>query len=61
MNMQLVTKRNTYSGEKLIHSEWFGDIVVCAKIKRLYLAGSIISTGQHHNRNGLSSHPDHFQ
>src|ERR1019366_8244278 len=61
MDLELVTKCRPHACEQLIHSEWFGHIVIGTEIKRLNLTGFVTSARQHHNRNAFVSCTDRSQ
>jgi len=42
-----MTKRDPHAGEKLVHSEWFGEIVVRPRVERFNLVGFSPPRGQH--------------
>src|SRR5262249_53720140 len=50
MLLQLMPKRGAHPGQKLIHSEWLGHVIVRAGIERLNLAGFVVTAGQNYDR-----------
>jgi hypothetical protein len=40
-----MTYCRAHSREQFIHTEWLGDVVVCAKIEGLYLPGFVATAG----------------
>ena len=61
VHLQLMPQSCAHAGQKLIHSERLGHIIVGTKIKCLHLAGLVTATGQNHDRNALVTRADHPQ
>ena len=53
LRLQLVTQCRAYPGQKFVHPERLGDIIVGAAIERLDFAGLVAAAGQDHDGNGL--------
>ncbi len=53
LDLQLVAKRGPDAGQKLVHAERLGHIVVGAEIEGLHLGGLVAAAREHHDRHAL--------
>src|SRR5712672_4224029 len=61
LDLQLMAKRGPHAGQKLVHAERLGDIVVGPEIEGLHLGGLVAAARQHDDRHALVLAAQHAQ